>query len=103
LPGVECIVVAFASPPVAPVFNAPVVSADRSVSLTWSGPPELTNGFVVEAGSGPGLADLVSFSVDGATTLTVPDVPSGSYYVRVRARNYIGLSVASNEVRVGVP
>jgi hypothetical protein len=98
-----CFVVAFASPPVAPLFNAPVVSADRSVSLSWIGPPELTNGFVVEAGSAPGLAGLASFTVDGGTTLTVPNVPTGSYYVRVRARNDIGLSVASNEARVDVP
>jgi hypothetical protein len=57
----------------------------------------------VEAGSAPGLADLASFSVDRGTTLAVPNVPSGSYYVRVRARNYIGVGVASNEVRVDVP
>jgi hypothetical protein len=98
-----CFAVAFASPTRAPLFNTPVVSADRSVSLSWSGPPELTNGFVVEAGSAPGLADLASFSLDAGTTVTVPNVPSGSYYVRVRARNYIGLSVASNEARIDVP
>jgi hypothetical protein len=94
---------AFASPPEAPLLNAPVVYGDRSVSLSWSGPPELANGYVVEAGSGPGLADLASLTVDGGTTLIVPNVPTGSYYVRVRARNYIGVSVPSNEVRVDVP
>jgi hypothetical protein len=57
----------------------------------------------VEAGSAPGLADLASITIESGTTLRVPNVPSGSYFVRVRARNYIGLSVASNEARVDVP
>jgi hypothetical protein len=30
-------------------------------------------------------------------------VPSGTYYVRVRAANYIGTSLPSNEVVVIVP
>lgn len=101
--GRECYVVAFASPPPAPQLDPPSISASGSVTLSWSNPPELTAGFVVEAGSAPGLANLASFPVAGGATLTVENVPPGSYHVRVRARNDIGLGVPSNEILVHVP
>jgi hypothetical protein len=42
-------------------------------------------------------------SRDVRMTLTVRNVPTDSYYVRVRARNYIGLGAVLNEARVDVP
>jgi hypothetical protein len=88
---------------VAPHLNEALISVDRTVALSWISPPELTTGFVVEAGSAPGLADIATLSIASGTALTVPDVPPGSYDVRVRARNDIGASVPSNAVRVDVP
>ncbi len=42
-------------------------------------------------------------SIAGATSLTVPGVPPGRYYVRVRSVNGTGLGTPSNEVLVEVP
>ena len=98
-----CLRVAFASPPSAPVLNEAAVSAARQVTLSWTASPELTIGFTVEAGSAPGLADLATVQRTDGPRLVVPNVPPGTYYVRVRALNYIGASAASNEIVVTVP
>ncbi len=74
-----------------------------TVSLEWVGGAGLHSSFVVEAGSGPGLANLAQFPVAAGSTLVVPGVPAGAYYVRVRALNYVGASASSNEVMVVVP
>ncbi len=97
-----CLSVAFAAPPLPPVLSTPVVTPNRTVTLSWARSPELTTTFTVEAGSAPGLSNLAFVPVMTGTTLTVPNVPPGTYYVRVRAWNYIGASVPSNEVVVEV-
>jgi hypothetical protein len=58
---------------------------------------------VVEAGSAHGQSDLARFVTGNtATTFAAASVPSGVYYVRVRAANLAGVSAASNEVTVAV-
>lgn len=99
---IPCLRVAFAAPPPPPTIEAPIVTAGRTVTLTWSRAPELITQFTVEAGTGPGLANLAVLSTSG-TTLTVPNVAPGTYYVRVKAANYIGDSAPSNEIVVTVP
>ena len=63
------------------------------VNLSWSapngGPPPA--GYVIEAGSAPGLADLASLNVGNVTSFTTT-APPGVYYVRVRAVNDRGTS-----------
>ncbi len=99
--GLPCLTVAFASTPAAPQVNPPVITPDRTVSLSWSGPGELTTGYVVEAGTGPGLTNIGSFpTADPA--LVVANVPPGLYYARVRAVNGIGPGVASSEILIEV-
>lgn len=73
-----------------------------SVVLSWgaSFPPPST--YVVEAGSAPGLTDRGTFSVGPITTLTVPGVPTGNYFVRVRAANGVGSSAATADIIVTV-
>lgn len=100
--GLPCLTFAFASTPAAPQVNPPAIAPDRTVSLSWSGPAELTTGYLVEAGSGPGLADIGSFITSGPA-LVVANVPPGRYYARVRAVNGIGPGVASGEIQIDVP
>jgi hypothetical protein len=73
------------------------------VTLTW-GPPA-TGGaaasYVLEAGSSPGMADLVVFPLSG--TVVGANAPPGTYYVRVRAINAAGQGPPSNEIIVSVP
>jgi hypothetical protein len=72
----------------------------RTVRVEWTPSQEsaLRTGFVVEAGSGPGLADLVPYRLDGdQTSVVVTDVPPGRYFVRVRAANGSGAGLPSVE------
>ena len=72
----------------------------QRVSVSWTDPGNTTH-FQVEAGSAPGLADLYQQSV-GGTSLTIESVPAGTYYMQVRAVNYVGRS-APVEIAVVVP
>ena len=71
-----------------------------TVTLSWSDPGNLTH-FDLEAGSAPGLNDLLTTSLRGPS-FTAAAVPAGTYYLRVRAINDVGRSLPSNEVQVVV-
>jgi hypothetical protein len=77
------------------------LTADGDVVLRWNaalaGQP--ATGYVIEAGSAPGRADLASLNVGNVTRFSTP-APPGVYYVRVRAINDRGVSLPSNEVVV---
>lgn len=87
------------NPPTA--LNASVVL--DTVNLSWT--PATTGGaaqsYILEAGSVPGVADIATFTLNGSATSTVVGaVPSGVYWVRVRARNILGTSGPSPERQV---
>jgi predicted phage tail protein len=97
-------VTATAAAPAAP-SNLTASASGSTVTLTWLAPASVdpAASYVIEAGSGPGLADLASFDTGNtATTFVAAGVAAGTYYVRVRARNSAGTSPASNEVRLVV-
>jgi len=79
--------------------------AGSTVTLNWvgsTGCPPTT--YIVEAGSAPGLTDLARFdTMSTATSVAVPGVPSGTYFVRVIGQNAFGASGPSNEIQVVVP
>ena len=64
------------------------------VALSWAASPSAT-GYILEAGSGPGLANLVNGGLGNVTTFTAT-APAGTYYTRVRAVNDCGVSTASS-------
>jgi glucose/arabinose dehydrogenase len=70
------------------------------VSLVWSGVGE-ASGYLIEAGSATGLANLAVIPVV-APSISVP-APSGTYFVRVKAVTPCGITTPSNEVVVVVP
>jgi len=94
---------AAASAPAAPSRLAGTVSGSR-VSLTWQPPAgDAPTSYVLEAGSTTGQTNLANF--DTGTTLPsfiADDVPSGTYYVRVRGKNAAGIGPPSNEIVVPV-
>jgi len=90
------------APPGVP--NAPTTlvhsRVNGNVNLRWNAPggPAPT-GYLIEAGSAPGLSDLARLQVGSVTQFSAP-VPPGTYYVRVRALNGRGPGLPSNEVIV---
>ena len=72
-----------------------------TVSLRWTAPQGSAApvGYIVEAGSEPGLSDLAKLQVASVTEFST-EAPPGIYYVRVRAVNDRGAGPASNEILV---
>ncbi len=71
----------------------------NTVTITWT--PATTGGtpqsYLLEAGTAPGLANIVVIPVPGTgTSVVVGDVPQGVYWIRVRARNALGTSAGAS-------
>jgi predicted phage tail protein len=86
--------------PAAPTnFRASV--SGFTAQFSWTPPTPSTTGvaisYVIDAGVAPGTT-IVSLPAGSGTSFTVPGVPSGTFYVRVRAINASGSSGPSNEV-----
>ena len=93
-----------AFPPLAPTLHPPVVNGEE-VTIGWSlaaHSPEAQR-FLIHVGSRSGAIDLGTLDVGGNTSLTVPGVPPGRYFVRVTATNITGPSSPSTEVVIEVP
>ena len=75
--------------------------AGGTVGLRWTAPGggAAPVGYIVEAGSEPGLSDLAKVQVANITEFST-EAPPGIYYVRVRAVNDRGVGPASNEILV---
>ena len=86
--------------PPTPTNLRAVVDGGR-VTLAWAAPAGV-EGYVLEAGSGPGLSDLASIPID-ARSYVANGVPPGVYYVRVRAVGAGATSGPSGEIAVVVP
>jgi hypothetical protein len=71
------------------------------LTLTWESPSEgaSVTGYVVEAGSAPGLSNIATFALN-ARAFTFLPVPAGFYFVRVRAMSAHGLGPPSDEILI---
>jgi hypothetical protein len=78
------------------------LNSGGTVVLTWSPAAGNPTSYIVEAGSGPGLANVANSDLGLTTTLTATGVGLGTYYVRIRARSGCGIGPASNEIIVVV-
>lgn len=87
--------------PATPVLDPPVI-AGSTVTLSWrAGAGPAPTAYVIGAAASPGAAPFTTAQVNG-TSLTVPGVPAGTYYLRVVAVTSAGTSPPSNEVTVVV-
>ncbi len=93
------------SPPGAPQSLAVSVSGSTA-SFTWTPPASggAASSYVLLAGLSPGFTSpIATLPLPPApTSISVPGVPPGVYYVRLVAQNTGGISGASNEVVVTV-
>ena len=90
-------------PPGAPAGLRAASAAVGTVTLNWSAATGPVSTYLIEVGSRAGQADLRTVDLGStSTTLSASDVPRGTYFVRVRARNGCGTSAPSNEITVTV-
>ena len=93
-----------ASVPAAPT-NFRVVMNGTTATFSWTAPGSNTTGapvsYVIDAGFSPGTT-AVSLPAGTGTSFTIPGVPPGTFYIRVRAINSAGSSPPSNELTLGM-
>lgn len=79
--------------------------AGNVVTLSWFQPTfGPVTSYVLEAGTASGLSNIAVFNTGNASTaLVVPGVPPGKYFLRLRAVNAQGVSLASIEHVLVVP
>ena len=70
-----------------------------AVQLRWNAPATggTPTGYNVEVGSDIGASNYGVVAVGNVTSVTNPNAPAGTYFVRVRATNAFGPSAPSNE------
>jgi len=88
--------------PAAPTNVAASVTGS-TVSLTWTAPAGPVIGYVLEAGTGAGLANIGTAQIGATPSLVIPGVPAGTYVLRVRAVTSAGSGAPSADVVVVVP
>ncbi len=97
--GVVSPVTAFTVPPIQTTIY-PAVVTGNTVMLTWDPLPAATGYdlevFIVDT------AQTFNLLVGNQTSLTVPDVPAGSYVARVRGRNAFGVGPYSDKILVNI-
>ena len=93
--------VAAPAAPGAPTMQSAGVG-QSNVRFVWTPSGAAATGYVLGASLTPGGAIIAELPTTDIT-YTVPNVPNGTYYVKVRATNAGGTSAWSNEVAVVVP
>ena len=101
-PSNEATLVVGLPPGAAPGPPAALVASSTGnfVTLSWQAPASggAPTTYIIQAGTGPGLANLANFPTGStATTFSAGGVPVGAYHVRVLASNGVGTSGPSND------
>jgi hypothetical protein len=79
-----------------------IVATGSSITLTWVSPTNVAvSDYLLEVGNSPGASNADSRTVSG-TSFTLTNVPTGTYYARVKARNACGVGAVSSEASVVV-
>jgi hypothetical protein len=86
--------------PAAPADLHVVSNSGRVVVLAWAPAGGTRTSYIIEAGFGSGLTDVLNMPLGRTTTYTATRANPATYYARVRAKNTCGVSGASNEIRV---
>jgi hypothetical protein len=94
------VVVGTCAPPPAPTGLAFTV-VGSTVTLNWNGSAGASS-YVLEAGTAPGLLNILRTDIGSRTSLTAV-APPNTYYVRLRAVSACGLGTPSAEIVVPVP
>jgi glucose/arabinose dehydrogenase len=91
------------SVPPGPPTGLSAAVTESTVAFSWQSSQSggTTTSYLLEAGSAPTLSDLGVLPLP-TTTLTVPGVANGTYFVRVRAVGPAGVSTPSSEIQVVV-
>ena len=90
-------------PPGTPV-QVTGTAAGGVITVSWvSSTGGAPTSHVLEAGTGPTLANLGTVGLGAATGFTVGGVPAGTYYLRIRALNAVGSSPPSAELILVMP
>ena len=84
-----------------PPRNVTAAVSGSDLTLRWTNVGS-ASGFVLDVGFASGRTDL-QIHVGADTTFRAPNVPPGTYYLRLRGGNEMGGGRPSNEVRVVVP
>jgi predicted phage tail protein len=92
-----------ASPPHAPSNFAASANAARVVSLGWTAPRGAITRYLISVALAPGGTPFTTVDTGSSLTqLQVPNVPAGTYYLRIRAANGQGMSLPSDEIELRV-
>lgn len=97
------VVVSEPSPIPGPPGNFWARTVGRTVSFTWTASVagEPATSYTIEAGSAPGLSNLAQLATGSdRTSFDVPNVPAGTYWVRVRGSNAAGTGAPSQDVAI---
>jgi hypothetical protein len=85
-----------------PILNPPIVTGS-TVNLAWTrGPGEIPTSYIVRASLSPAGPVVAGLQV-AATSLSVPGVPRGTYYIVVHGVTAAGIGPPSNQVAAVVP
>ena len=89
------------TPGLGPPQSLTVATSGTTATLAWTAPASgAATGYVIEAGSASGLANLALLPTGAATSLVVPGLSPGLYFVRVRATSAEGVGAPSNEIQL---